>query len=122
MKFAIPALLLAHAAAAPGCGKDFDPENRVASVRVLATRVDKPYAAPGDTVSVEVLAFDGRKDKPAPMEVFWFPAPFINQMNDGYYACYPQLTSRYRTGVDISASLQRRFRVRGVASTADATA
>lgn len=68
---------------------DFDPASKVEAVRILATRADKPYAQPGDTVNLEVLAADGRPQKPAPMNVYWVPIPCLNPPGDSYYACYP---------------------------------
>lgn len=41
-----------------GCSSDFDPASRVTGLRILATRADKPYAAPGETVTFEALAVD----------------------------------------------------------------
>ncbi len=60
----------------------------VASVRILASSADKPYARPGDTVTVQVLAFDGRPSKPEPMTVSWLPFPCVNPTDDAYYACF----------------------------------
>lgn len=59
---------LVAAALGAGCGSDFDPASRVQGLRILATRVDKPYAAPGETVTFETLAVDpeGR-----PVAVSW---------------------------------------------------
>lgn len=38
-----------------GCGAELDPASRVNSTRILATRADQPYAAPGATVHLEAL-------------------------------------------------------------------
>src|SRR5689334_19584689 len=80
------------------CGGDFDPASLVNSVRVLAVRADKPYAKPGDSVELEMLAFDGRKDKTRPMAISWIPVPCINPQNDTYYFCFSQFASRTRDG------------------------
>ncbi len=60
--------VLAAATLATACASDFDPASRVQGLRILATRVDKPYAAPGETVTFETLAVDpeGR-----PVSVSW---------------------------------------------------
>jgi hypothetical protein len=60
--------ILAAAVLSAGCASDFDPASRVQGLRILATRVDKPYAAPGETVTFETLAVDpeGR-----PVSVSW---------------------------------------------------
>jgi len=103
---AIPSLSLLAALA--GCGAPaFDPPNLVESVRVLAIRADKPYAAPGAMVSMEMLAFDGRP-KPvtgAPMRLFWVPVVCPDPAGDAYFACYPFFGAALRPGVDVSAEL-----------------
>src|SRR5262249_23621532 len=40
------------------CGSDFDPGSRVTGLRVLAVRANAPYAAPGESVHLDALAFD----------------------------------------------------------------
>ena len=37
---------------------------------MLAIQADKPYAAPGETVNLDILAYDGRSSQPSPMRVF----------------------------------------------------
>jgi hypothetical protein len=56
-------------------------------------------------VTLDVLAFDGRALQPAPMAVYWFPAPCIDPDNDGYNACYPAMQDGYPQGVDLSSRL-----------------
>lgn len=81
------ALLLAAAVAA--CvGADFDPPSLLKTVRILGSRADKPYAKPGEPVTVEVLAYDARKEKPEPMQIFWIPFVCENPPGDLYYACF----------------------------------
>jgi hypothetical protein len=87
------------------CGNDFDPSSKVASVRILATRADKPYARPGDTVLLELLALDGRAEQSRPMALSWLPAPCINPPGGSYYNCYPGFAIAYTPGVDLTASL-----------------
>lgn len=87
------------------CGSDFDPSSQVGSVRILATRADKPYARPGDTVVLELLAADGRRQPGRPMALSWLPAPCINPPGGSYYDCYPGFAALYKPGVDLSASL-----------------
>ena len=83
-------LLLLSFAMAFGCrAATFDPPSKIESVRIFAMRADKPYAKPGDTVNMEVLAYDGRPAKAAPMKVYWIPVPCIDPPGDSYYACYP---------------------------------
>jgi hypothetical protein len=86
-------LAFALAAASSSCvGGSFDPQTLVGSVRVLVARVDKPYARPGDTVTVEVLAEDGRTDRTRPMKVYWVPLPCVNPPGDLYYSCFAALS------------------------------
>jgi hypothetical protein len=89
------------------CGpRGFQDEALVNSVRILATRADKPYAKPGDTVNLAVLAVDGRTSKPEPMIVYWFPVALTPPVSlplprssfvcedpedDAYYACFATL-------------------------------
>jgi hypothetical protein len=88
-----------------GCGTSFDPASLVESVRLLAISADKPYAAPGDTVSMQVLAYDGRAQKPAPMQVFWVPIVCPDPPGDAYFACYPGFAEAARPGVDLTPML-----------------
>ena len=72
----VPAVALAPLCAAfvASCGAaDFDPQSKVNTVRIFASRADEPYAKPGDSVTIDVLAYDGRRTKPEPMTVYWLP-------------------------------------------------
>lgn len=93
--------LLALACNAPA----FDPSSKIESVRILATRADMPYAAPGDTVNLSVLAVDGRPTQPAPMNVYWIPQPCVNPPGDAYSACFPAFAGAFPPGVDLASSL-----------------
>jgi len=88
------------------CGNsNYDPPSKVESVRILATRADKPYALPGDKVTFEVLAFDGRSKKPVPMNLYWVPIPCVDPPGDAYYACYPGFEAVAPAGVDVTSKL-----------------
>jgi hypothetical protein len=69
----------------------FQSSTVIDTVRILASRATEPRAKPGDTVTVDLLAYDGRVEPPAKMNLFWLPAPCINPANDAYYACFTQL-------------------------------
>jgi len=97
--------LTAAIGSAFGCGEKFDPSSKITSVRVLATRADKPYAAPGETVTLEMLAFDGRASKPHPMQIYWVPSICTNPASDNYYECYATLGQQFEPGIDISERL-----------------
>ena len=101
---ALTALVLAFTLSSCGVGGSFDPENVVNSVRVLAVRADKPYAKPGDTVELEMLAVDGRAAKTRPMRTFWLPTICENPADDLYYLCFSTLFSGGAdAGADASA-------------------
>jgi hypothetical protein len=97
--------LPALCALAVGCGNNFDPASKVESIRILAERADEPYAKPGDTVVVDLLAADNRKDKSSPMALFWIPSPCVNPFDDAYYNCYPSFESQFERGVDLTPQL-----------------
>ena len=69
-------------------------------VRILASSATEPYAAPGDQVTVSVLAVDGRtldqfNDNPEPMHLYWLTTLCVNPPRDAYYACFPQVVSEF---------------------------
>jgi hypothetical protein len=100
-----PVLLLAFSVVIACHPPNFTPPSLVESVRILATAADKPYAAPGDTVNMQVLAFDGRRSKHEPMGIWWLPQPCFNPSGDNYYACYRAFSKIYRPRVDLAANL-----------------
>lgn len=95
------ASVLAH-----GCNlfPNFKSPSVVDSVRVLAVRADKPYSNPGDTVKLEILALDGRANKPRPMKVFWLPFPCMNprKVADD---CYPGFADHLQPHADLTSVL-----------------
>jgi hypothetical protein len=102
-------LLALASVALAGCGNPFDPANLVESVRLLAVSADKPYAAPGDTVKMTALAFDGRPPVTpplAPMTVYWVPIVCTDPPGDAYFACYPAFAQAgLKQGVDLTSKL-----------------
>ncbi len=85
----IPPLLLLGVVVVVACNAGgFDPQSKVDSVRIFATRADEPYAKPGDKVTLEVLLGDGRKDKTHALRHFWVPLVCLNPQDDLYYACF----------------------------------
>ncbi|MCL2724382.1 MAG: hypothetical protein FWD69_08095 [Polyangiaceae bacterium] len=85
------ALLLACfvAVVSGACGTaDFDPQSVVDSVRLFAVSADKPYANPGDTVTLTALSTDARASKPLPLTLYWIPVVCVNPPQDLYYACF----------------------------------
>jgi hypothetical protein len=90
---------------AAGCSGDLPAASLVDGVRILATSADQPYAKPGESVTLQVLAVDGRADRPQPMRVFWVPAVCMNPPGDNYFGCYPAMASRFPPGADLSSVL-----------------
>jgi hypothetical protein len=79
----------AVAVAGLACGASaFDSQSKVTGVRIFGVRSDKPYAKPGETVTLEVLAADGRRNRPRPLKIFWIPVVCINPRDDLYYLCF----------------------------------
>ena len=104
-RLSIVALALALGAGA-GCGTvPFEPEGLVSSVRVLAVRASHPYAKPGDAIDFDLLAYDGRANKPRPMRLFWLPTPCVNPEGGAVTACYPRFAEVFPKGVDLSSKL-----------------
>jgi hypothetical protein len=101
MKSAMALALLACACSAVS----FDPESKVETVRILATSADKPYAAPGDTVNMQVLAVDGRPSPLAPMNVYWLPSACIDLPGDAYYGCFASFARTLPLHTDVGSAL-----------------
>ncbi len=64
------ALLVAVCVSVVACADDFPPASRLEGARVLAVVADEPFARPGATVQLDMLALsqDG-----TPLEIAWFP-------------------------------------------------
>ncbi len=92
------ATIFAGAAVVSCAPSDFDPITLVNSVRMLASRSSKPYAKPGDTVDLEVLAYDGRPDRTRAMHVYWFPFACVNPAQDAYYGCFASFAQSAKGG------------------------
>lgn len=86
--------LLACAWTSSSCAPSgFADPTLVQTVRILASGADQPYAAPGADVTVNVLAYDGRKTQTEPMTMYWLPFVCENPLDDAYYACFQQFAS-----------------------------
>jgi hypothetical protein len=83
-------LLAASVPALVACAPDFDPPSEIQTLRVLAVRKDKPYARPGETVTLRMLLADGAEEQ-RPVQVVWL-AGCENPAADLYAGCVPQLT------------------------------
>jgi hypothetical protein len=105
---ALPLPLLLASFALPACGTSFAPESLVESVRLLAISADTPYAAPGATVTMSALAYDGRPNVTPLMPeklVYWVPIVCPDPPGDSYFACYPAFGEVLEPGVDLTSVL-----------------
>ena len=72
-----------------GCGPEFQPMSAIETLRVLAVQKDRPYAVPGDEVTLTMLWADGSEDKGRPIQVAWLTG-CINPLGDLYAGCFAQ--------------------------------
>jgi hypothetical protein len=79
------------ALAALGCAPTFEPQSKIQSLRVLAVQKDKPYAHPGETVTLRMLLADGATDAPRPVQVLWLSG-CENPLADLYAGCFAGVT------------------------------
>ena len=81
--------VLAGLASVFSCGgAGFDAKSKVDSVRLFAARADRPYAKPGETVTLDVLAYDGRANPKRPMRHYFLPFTCVNPVSDSYVGCF----------------------------------
>ena len=89
LKRAAILLALALVAALFACGSEgFDPQSKVDSVRMFVVRADKPYAKPGETVTLDALFGDARQDRSRLAKLYWIPILCLNPQGDLYYLCF----------------------------------
>jgi hypothetical protein len=91
------ALLLALVAGwAVACAPGFLPPSKVVTLRILAVTVDRPYALPGDDVTLRMTVSDGLGDPsdpaagPRDLQILWLGGCFDPE-GDQYYLCFDQL-------------------------------
>jgi len=74
------------------CAAPFDPPSLVNSLRIFAVVIDKPFAHPGDTVSLEMAFVDARDTGGnfTPIQIVWLGGCF-NPPGLQYYGCYEPL-------------------------------
>jgi len=77
-----------------GCSGDYLPSDLVNGLRVFTVVADKPYAAPGDSVTFSMKYWDGAPDPegdgPRAVQILWIGG-CVNPPGDLYYGCFPQL-------------------------------
>lgn len=95
MKRASLALLGALSLSTVACGPEFDSPSEIKTLRVLGVKKDKPYAQPGDSVHLELLAHDakGRDDIQ-----YAFIGGCVNPPGDLYYGCFAQYGQLFAEG------------------------
>jgi hypothetical protein len=81
-------LAIALALAVSGCGEDFDPFNRINTLRVLAIKADPPSPGPGETTILSTLVFTppalmGDAGPPT-ISYQWSWCPLPGSANEGY--------------------------------------
>jgi hypothetical protein len=75
-----------------GCGSDFDPPSQVKTLRVIAAALDKPYAAPGDSVTLSLTYADSAASTPKTELSLVFFSPCENPAGSSYLSCLPGLS------------------------------
>lgn len=81
------AVLTASCALLAGCGAELDRPSELTGLRVIAVQKDKPYAEPGETVSMKMLYVDGSDDVGRPIQIGWL-AGCIDPPGDLYQGCF----------------------------------
>jgi hypothetical protein len=89
------------------CASDDAPANQLRGVRILATSADKPFAKPGESVTLNVLAVDGRQARTAPMRTFFFPELCANPERDDAQKCFATLARAYPLRTNLDAELKQ---------------
>ena len=73
---------------------DFQSSTVIDGVRILASRArPSPRVTPGTTVTLDLLAYDGRVAPVGTMKLSWLKLPCINPANDAYFACFATLAA-----------------------------
>lgn len=78
-------------AALSACGADADPGSRVTGLRVLALRADKPYAKPGDKVTLQTLWYDGLDPDGTKRTITAAWATCVNPTSSSVVACFAKI-------------------------------
>jgi hypothetical protein len=88
-------LLALVALLAPSCAPGFLEPSQVVALRILAVTIDKPYANPGDQVTMRMTVTDGNgalegARQPRELSILWLSG-CINPEGDQYFLCIEQL-------------------------------
>ncbi len=104
-------LLLLGAASlltAVGCGPQFDPGNEISTLRVLGVKKDKPYAQPGEDVSLQLLWHDAKGPRDVQRA---FIGGCVNPPGDLYYGCFAEYGQSAASGQPPAFALGDTFSV-----------
>lgn len=88
-RYLLLALLLAMFLA-PSCAPGFEPASKVTTLRVISVIADKPYAAPGDDVTLSMTVYDANDEGPRPLQIVWIAGCF-DPAGDQFFLCFEQL-------------------------------
>ncbi len=86
--FRVSALISALGLTSIACDEALEPGAKVDSFRVLAERVDQPFARPGETVRLTSLSYD-----PESRPVTWAWAACVNPASAGLDGCLAEIAS-----------------------------
>lgn len=93
---------------ATACGPSFDPGNEIKSLRVLGVKKDKPYAQPGEDVSLQLLWHDAKGPRPVQRA---FIGGCVNPAGDLYYGCFAEYAKNAAVGEPPAFALGDTFSV-----------
>jgi hypothetical protein len=82
---------------APSCTPGFDPPSKVNSLRILAVTIDKPYAVPGDDVTLRMTVHDGLgsdEGNERSLQVLWI-AGCYDPEGDQFFLCFESLAETF---------------------------
>ena len=108
MKRALLPLAIGLSLSVLGCGPEFDPSNEIKTIRVMGVQKDRPYAQPGDEVSLQMLWHDpqGRSD----VQRAWIGG-CVNPPGDLFYGCFAQQGAAGQPGAQLPVGFGDSFTV-----------
>ncbi len=89
-------LALALGLSALACGEGFDPASQIRALRVLGVHKDRPYAAPGESVTMRLVYHDGSPEAPRDLSLLWLTC--VNPPGDLYWGCFEQFAALAEAG------------------------
>ena len=104
----------------PAAAKGSIPRARSTACASSSSSADKPYAKPGETVTLEALFTDARKDKPRAAKLYWIPVLCLNPKDDLYYLCFAPPGDGGRQAGQHAPRSRRAARRRGASAEAGA--